>query len=683
MVRPVAKTTAEHQHAKVGGGTKTHTHAFDPADEHGHSTPEPGLLPLPEAAGQKAARKAGGTVSAAELTSKQRGNLDASDFAWVDSDGTGHLPIHDATHVRNAIARFNQTSFPDTATKKKAAAAIRAAAKRFGIEVDDDSAVAQLSEGRSALIAVAGSDVNLAERRLPYLTVGEWEFPDYGTVSVGPAELRSVVEHFKANVRGQDLPLCDVDHVDPIFRGLACGWVQDLVLDDAEAPSRIDAVVDLNEAGEQLVQQDRVRYTSPTLLRNWTDPSTGITYPFVAAGVDVRTRDSHGESAMAVTNFPRLKQLGRIACSEDGAPRAALLAMGEAAAPTPARAARLLMQEDADSDTDPDSDGDDDGPVPPCAYQPGQLVGGCPGFTRWPGDDDGDGTCLMATRGCNGYRAVADDTQVPWRFSEGHRMPDDDVGQMSGSAPAPSGQQVPPAQQPVPQPPGAPPATPSQPVQPPAQAPEQPTAPQPTAPPQSAPQPAPAPQTAATGDTQRAADAAEGQAIRAAELRSLTERITAAEQRVAAAEQRASTAETRLQSAEAELHAMRMAEKVGRLGDRIQACLRTGRIDKAEYDRLMAPERLASFAENDAMLWVLESIEQRPAASAVPLGERGTGTTPNPSDESAAAAALSQKANELVAAAAARGERMPYSEAAKRAARELPGPAQIAYRGGA
>jgi hypothetical protein len=679
MVRHVAKTTAAHQHARAGGGTTTHTHAFDPADEHGHATPDPGLLPLPEAAGRKAVQKAGGALRAAELTSAQRNRLKPSDFAWTDDDGNGHMPIHDASHVRNAIARFDQTNFPDAATKKKAAAAIRSAAKRLGVEVGEDTSVAKLAEPRSALIAVAGTEVDLAEKRLPYLTLGHWEFPDYGVVQIGPADLRSVVEHFRANVRGQDLPLCDVDHVDPIYRGLAVGWVKDLVLDDPETPTCVNAVCDLNETGEQLVSKDRVRYTSPTLLRNWRDPASGVTYPFVAAGVDVRSRGEFGDSAMAVTNFPRLKELGRIACSEDGAPRAALLAMGAAAAPSPARAARLLCQEDAADD--PDDDGDDDGPVPPCVYQPGQIATPtCPGFTRWPGDSDGDGTCLMATRGCNGYRAVADDdSQMPWRFAEGRTMPDDDVGN-AGSPPAPTGQQSPPAQPPPQQPAAPAQPDPAQAPVPPAPAPSQ--APGTPAAPGTAPQP-PVSQPTQSAPGQAAADAAEGQAIRAAEIRSLAERVSAAEQRVAAAEHRASTAEGRLQAAEAELHAMRTAEKVGRLGDRIQACLRTGRIDKAEYDRLMAPERLATFAENDTMLWVLESIEARPASSAIPLGEKGVGTAPNPGDETHAAASLTQKANEIIAAAAQRGVRMPYSEAAKQAARELPGPAQIAYRGGA
>ena len=79
----------------------------------------------------------------AELTEKQRDRLTKSQFAYVDSDGGEHLPIHDESHVRNAIARFNQTDFESKAAKERARKKILAAAKRHGIEVDEDDNVKQ------------------------------------------------------------------------------------------------------------------------------------------------------------------------------------------------------------------------------------------------------------------------------------------------------------------------------------------------------------------------------------------------------------------------------------------------------------------------------------------------------------------------------------------------------------
>jgi len=76
----------------------------------------------------------------AELSSERRKALQKSQFAYVDEDGVGHLPIHDVAHVRNALARLNQTKISGEA-KRKAFRKILAAARRFGIEIDKDSAI--------------------------------------------------------------------------------------------------------------------------------------------------------------------------------------------------------------------------------------------------------------------------------------------------------------------------------------------------------------------------------------------------------------------------------------------------------------------------------------------------------------------------------------------------------------
>jgi hypothetical protein len=72
-----------------------------------------------------------------ELEAKQRNKLPRSSFAWVDSEGKGHLPINDEAHVRNAMARFNQTNFDSPEAKRRAYHRIMRAAGRFGIKVDN------------------------------------------------------------------------------------------------------------------------------------------------------------------------------------------------------------------------------------------------------------------------------------------------------------------------------------------------------------------------------------------------------------------------------------------------------------------------------------------------------------------------------------------------------------------
>jgi hypothetical protein len=75
------------------------------------------------------------------LNQAQRDKLDRDDFAYVDKDGGEHLPINDASHVRNAIARFNQTDFESKAARERARKKIVAAAKKHGIEIADGDAV--------------------------------------------------------------------------------------------------------------------------------------------------------------------------------------------------------------------------------------------------------------------------------------------------------------------------------------------------------------------------------------------------------------------------------------------------------------------------------------------------------------------------------------------------------------
>ena len=81
----------------------------------------------------------------ATLTEKKRDKLRSNQFAYVDSDGGEHLPINDESHIRNAMARWNQTDFESATAKERARKKIVSAAKRHGIEISDDSNVAKPS----------------------------------------------------------------------------------------------------------------------------------------------------------------------------------------------------------------------------------------------------------------------------------------------------------------------------------------------------------------------------------------------------------------------------------------------------------------------------------------------------------------------------------------------------------
>ena len=71
----------------------------------------------------------------AQLDTEDREKMDKRKFAYVDKKGEGHLPINDESHVRNAMARFNQTDFESGAKKETARKKIVKAAVRPGDEL--------------------------------------------------------------------------------------------------------------------------------------------------------------------------------------------------------------------------------------------------------------------------------------------------------------------------------------------------------------------------------------------------------------------------------------------------------------------------------------------------------------------------------------------------------------------
>ena len=77
----------------------------------------------------------------AELNAQQRKKLKKSDFAYIDQDGEGHLPIHDEAHIRAALARWNQTHFETAAAQEEARKKILRAARKHGIQVSEDDKI--------------------------------------------------------------------------------------------------------------------------------------------------------------------------------------------------------------------------------------------------------------------------------------------------------------------------------------------------------------------------------------------------------------------------------------------------------------------------------------------------------------------------------------------------------------
>ena len=67
------------------------------------------------------------------LSARERALLPDSAFAYIDSQGRRRLPINDASHVRNALARFGQVHFEDEDARDRARSRLLRAAKKHGI----------------------------------------------------------------------------------------------------------------------------------------------------------------------------------------------------------------------------------------------------------------------------------------------------------------------------------------------------------------------------------------------------------------------------------------------------------------------------------------------------------------------------------------------------------------------
>lgn len=69
-----------------------------------------------------------------KLTAKKRNGLSAREFAFPTQRKE---PLENASHVRNAVARFNQVNGVTESERDAAWKRIQAAAKKFGVEIHE------------------------------------------------------------------------------------------------------------------------------------------------------------------------------------------------------------------------------------------------------------------------------------------------------------------------------------------------------------------------------------------------------------------------------------------------------------------------------------------------------------------------------------------------------------------
>jgi len=72
--------------------------------------------------------------SSGALSTQERNKVDDSKFAFPDKRKE---PLENASHVRNAIARFDQVKDVSDTDREKAFRRIKTAAKKFGVEMKE------------------------------------------------------------------------------------------------------------------------------------------------------------------------------------------------------------------------------------------------------------------------------------------------------------------------------------------------------------------------------------------------------------------------------------------------------------------------------------------------------------------------------------------------------------------
>lgn len=221
------------------------------------------------------------------------------DFAYAPPDSKPSewkLPIHDAAHVRNALARYNQSDLPAGA-KEGVWRKILGAAKKFGIEVSDKSR--SLAGARDDSVGLSEVRDGLVRIALAYTNSPGTKFEQAGQkFTITEQDL----EDMKRNLAEREVPI-DYDHLSAAAHQLppgfakAAGWLvkPDTIEDFTESRKILWAWARFTPTMLAMIKQREYRYGS----------------------IDFRWKDKNelGENvgtylhAFAMTNRPFLKDL--------------------------------------------------------------------------------------------------------------------------------------------------------------------------------------------------------------------------------------------------------------------------------------------------------------------------------------------------------------------------------------
>lgn len=244
----------------------------------------------------------------AEWTTKDINDLPDSSFAYIEDGGTKdsdgkttprslrHLPYKDAQgnpdlpHVRNALARLEQTKIPDTAKtsiRKKLQAILdksKMSSRYLGIfplEFDEDMQI---------------DEQTAIPDTIHLIPIGQWEHDMYGQIIINPSDIREFAMNFNAGVRKGVFITAGHECMTELP---AVGWITSVETRD----NGLWGMVEWNDEGKELLADKAFKFFSPEFYRDYEDPQTHQIFRNVLTGG-------------ALTKSPYFKELEAIVFSE-------------------------------------------------------------------------------------------------------------------------------------------------------------------------------------------------------------------------------------------------------------------------------------------------------------------------------------------------------------------------------
>lgn len=233
-------------------------------------------------------------VLAAPWSSAQKSNLPKSSFAWVDSDGKGHLPYKDPNgkvdlpHVRNALARLNQVDGMTDAERSSVKAKLQSALKNT--KASDDTIMRAFS-------AIQASNDSTLPTEVELLREGTFNTEKYGPIPLKASDLEEMDANFKAGIgmahNGQTgIP---IDYAHESGKN-AAAWIKGTRVDrDDEGLAHLMGTdLEFSTSGRAAILGKEYKCLSsdfyPEAFGEWVDPESGVSAKNVIVGAALTNR---------------------------------------------------------------------------------------------------------------------------------------------------------------------------------------------------------------------------------------------------------------------------------------------------------------------------------------------------------------------------------------------------------